>query len=132
MASPLPIALVQTAAVPAGDLGLWLVPGSVYERGADGRVYNTMPVYSPDGSRVASYRKVFPWRPYETCAPGSEFVVVDLGDHGRVGLSICYDAWFPRSRVTWRGWGPTSSSTSCRRPRSTVSRRWCSRAPTPS
>ena len=89
----------------AGDLGLWLVPGSVYERGADGRVYNTMPVYSPEGRRVAAYRKMFPWRPYETCAPGSEFVVVDLGEHGRVGLSICYDIWFPEAarHLAWMG-----------------------------
>jgi predicted amidohydrolase len=89
----------------AGDLETWLVPGSVYERGADGRVYNTMAVYSPAGRRVASYRKIFPWRPYETCAPGSEFVVVDLGDHGRVGLSICYDAWFPEvaRHLAWMG-----------------------------
>ncbi|MEK8174977.1 nitrilase-related carbon-nitrogen hydrolase [Streptomyces sp. M19] len=37
----------------ARELGIWLVPGSVYELGADGRVYNTAPVYSPAGERVA-------------------------------------------------------------------------------
>jgi len=89
----------------AGDLGIWLVPGSVYELGDDGRVYNTAPVYSPEGRRVAAYRKIFPWRPYETCTPGSDFAVVDLGEHGRVGLSICYDAWFPEHarHLAWMG-----------------------------
>lgn len=89
----------------AGDLGRWLVPGSFYERGADGAIYNTAAAYSPEGRRVASYRKVFPWRPYETVAAGSEFVVFDMDGFGRVGLSICYDAWFPESsrHLAWMG-----------------------------
>ncbi|OWA00291.1 carbon-nitrogen hydrolase family protein [Streptomyces sp. CS113] len=78
----------------AGDLGVWLMPGSVYER-RHGQIHNTAPVYSPQGRRVAAYRKICPWRPYETTTPGTEFVVFDMDDHGRVGLSICYDAWFP-------------------------------------
>lgn len=89
----------------AGDLGVWLAPGSVYERGADGRVHNTALVYSPRGERVAAYRKVFPWRPYETVVPGSEFTVFELDGVGRVGLSICYDAWFPETtrHLAWMG-----------------------------
>ena len=89
----------------AGDLGVWLAPGSVFERGADGLIYNTMPVYSPEGKRVVSYRKIAPWRPYETVTPGSEFVVFDMADYGRVGLSICYDAWFPEisRHLAWMG-----------------------------
>ncbi|MFZ4191568.1 carbon-nitrogen hydrolase family protein [Streptomyces pseudogriseolus] len=89
----------------ARELGIWLVPGSVYEQGADGRIYNTAPVYSPAGERVAEYRKIFPWRPYETTASGSSFVVFDMEDHGRVGLTICYDAWFPETtrHLAWQG-----------------------------
>ena len=89
----------------ARELGIWLVPGSVYERGEDGRIYNTAPVYSPAGERTAEYRKIFPWRPYETTASGSSFVVFDLEDHGRVGLTICYDAWFPETtrHLAWQG-----------------------------
>lgn len=89
----------------AADLGIWLVPGSVYELGADGHVYNTAPVYSPSGERVAAYRKIAPWRPYETVTPGTDFVVFDIPEHGRVGLSICYDAWFPEisRQLTWLG-----------------------------
>ncbi|MGC0387603.1 carbon-nitrogen hydrolase family protein [Streptomyces sp. SAI-129] len=89
----------------ARETGVWLVPGSVYERGADGLIYNTAPVYSPEGERVAAYRKIFPWRPYEATASGTEFVVFDMDGYGRVGLSICYDAWFPEvtRHLAWQG-----------------------------
>ncbi|MGW7271873.1 carbon-nitrogen hydrolase family protein [Streptomyces sp. NPDC054864] len=94
-----------TLAELAGDLGIWLVPGSIYERGGDGHVYNSAPVYSPQGKRIASYRKIFPWRPYETTQPGKEFTVVDLDGVGRIGLSICYDTWFPEvsRHLAWMG-----------------------------
>ncbi|MEW2810510.1 carbon-nitrogen hydrolase family protein [Streptomyces massasporeus] len=89
----------------AGDLGLWLVPGTLCERGAGGELFNTAPVYSPDGRLAASYRKIFPWRPYEPYDPGDRFVVADLPDTGRIGLSICYDAWFPEvaRHLAWMG-----------------------------
>ncbi|MGW7066090.1 carbon-nitrogen hydrolase family protein [Streptomyces sp. NPDC054855] len=95
----------ETLAGLARELGLWLIPGSVYERAADGQIYNTAPVYSPEGRRVAEYRKVFPWLPHETTAAGGSFIVFDLAGHGRVGLSICYDAWFPEvtRHLAWQG-----------------------------
>ena len=42
----------------ARDNGVWLFPGSVYERAGDGRVHNTALVLSPEGELVARYRKV--------------------------------------------------------------------------
>jgi formamidase len=85
--------------------GLWLVPGSVYERGEDGRVHNTCLVFAPDGTLVARYRKVFPWQPHETSAPGDGFVTFDIPDVGRVGLAICYDGSFPETcrQLAWMG-----------------------------
>lgn len=105
LAEPIDGPLDRAFAELAGDLGVWLIPGSFYERGADGLIYNTAAAYSPEGRRAASYRKVFPWRPHETVASGSEFVVFDMEGHGRVGLSICYDAWFPESsrHLAWMG-----------------------------
>jgi predicted amidohydrolase len=52
---------------------------------------------------AASYRKVFPWRPYERW--GGSFVVADMAGFGRVGLSICYDSWFPEvaRHLAWMG-----------------------------
>lgn len=89
----------------AADLGVWLIPGSVPECGDGGRIYNTQVVLDPQGKLDTSYRKVFPWRPYETWSSGHEFSVFDIPGVGRGGLSICYDAWFPESTrsVAWMG-----------------------------
>ncbi|MGY1426163.1 carbon-nitrogen hydrolase family protein [Lysobacter sp. A289] len=81
----------------ARDNGLWLIPGSLYERDGD-KVYNTTPVIDPEGNVIARYRKMFPFAPYERdVAPGSEFVVFDVPGAGRFGVSICYDMWFPET-----------------------------------
>ncbi|MFE2094674.1 carbon-nitrogen hydrolase family protein [Streptomyces sp. NPDC059460] len=87
------------------ELGIWLIPGTVLERGADGKVYNTAVVYGPDGSLVAHYRKIFTWRPYEPMCVGREFVVFDIPGTGRIGLSICYDSWYPEvtRHLAWMG-----------------------------
>jgi len=105
LAEPLGGARDRRLAEIAGDLGVWLIPGTLYELGDDGRVYNTAPVYDPSGQRVANYRKIAPWRPYETSSPGTDFVVFDMADYGRVGLSICYDSWFPEisRHLAWLG-----------------------------
>ncbi|MCU1583702.1 MAG: carbon-nitrogen hydrolase family protein [Microbacteriaceae bacterium] len=89
----------------AAELDIWLLPGSVCELGPNGELFNTAVVYSPAGERVASYRKMFPWRPYEPYEPGSDFVVFDIPAVGRLGLSICYDAWFPEltRHLAWMG-----------------------------
>jgi formamidase len=85
--------------------GVWLVPGSVYERADDGRVHNTALVLSPEGELTASYRKVFPWQPHESSAPGDRFVTFDVPEVGRLGLSICYDGSFPETcrELAWMG-----------------------------
>ena len=89
----------------AAELKIWLVPGSIYEADGAGGVYNTALVFGPDGRQVAAYRKVFPWRPLEVSRPGTEFVVFDIPGRGRVGLSICYDSWFPEltRHLAWMG-----------------------------
>ncbi|MBE1497966.1 putative amidohydrolase [Amycolatopsis lexingtonensis] len=89
----------------AGDLGIWLAPGTVCEKGDHGELFNTALVFSPQGELAGWYRKVFPWRPHEPYDPGDRFVVADLADAGRVGFSICYDAWFPEvtRHLAWMG-----------------------------
>ncbi len=99
---------------------LWLVPGSLSES-ADGRVFNTAPVISPAGDLVTRYRKLYPWRPRERCAAGSRFCVFDLPSIGRLGLTICYDQWFPEviRQLTWMGaeviLNPTMTTTADRK-----------------
>jgi predicted amidohydrolase len=94
----------------ARELGVCLIPGTLCEAGGgeageSGKLYNTARVYSPDGTVLASYRKVFPWRPSEPYDPGDSFVTFDLPGKGRIGLTICYDAWFPEvsRQVAWLG-----------------------------
>jgi len=85
--------------------GVWLLPGSICERGPQGKLFNTALVFSPEGELVAHYRKVFPWRPSEPYDMGDQFVVFDIDGLGRFGLSICYDAWFPEAtrQLAWMG-----------------------------
>jgi predicted amidohydrolase len=104
-AQPMPGRVEEALCDIARDLRLWLVPGSIYERAGD-RIYNTAPVIDPQGRVVARYRKMFPFLPYEKgISAGSEFVVFDVPGVGRLGVSICYDMWFPETTRTlaWMG-----------------------------
>ena len=84
---------------------LWLVPGSLFER-RDGAIFNTTPVIAPDGTVIARYRKMFPFRPYEHgVEAGADFVVFDIPAVARVGVSICYDMWFPETTRTLAAMG---------------------------
>jgi formamidase len=84
--------------------GLWLVAGTVFERGEAG-IHNTCIALSPQGELVGRYRKVFPWQPHEGCVRGDEFVTFDIPEVGRIGLSICYDGSFPETsrQLAWMG-----------------------------
>ena len=89
----------------AAEHNLWIIPGSLYEL-RDGAIFNTTPVIDPQGTVIARYRKIFPFRPYEHgIAPGNEFVVFDVPEVGRFGISICYDMWFPETirAMVWQG-----------------------------
>lgn len=85
--------------------GVWLLPGSIYERAGD-RIYNTAPVINPAGEVVARHRKLYPFLPYERgVACGDQHTVFDVPDVGRFGVSICYDMWFPETTraLAWLG-----------------------------
>jgi len=97
--------LIAEFAEIARSLGIWLIPGSIVEQGKNGHIYNTALVFDPQGALVCTYRKIFPWRPFEPYTPGTEFVTFDVPKVGRFGLSICYDAWFPEvsRQLAWLG-----------------------------
>ncbi len=105
MAEPLDGERVSGLRELASEAGVWLLPGTVIERGPGGELFNTLLALSPDGECRAAYRKIFPWRPFEPFDPGSELVTFDLEGLGRVGLCICYDLWFPEiiRNLTWLG-----------------------------
>jgi predicted amidohydrolase len=98
-AQPFPNQAINGFQADARRHKIWLIPGSMFEKADDGRVYNTSVVINPDGEIVAKYRKMFPFRPYETddVSAGTEFCFFDVPEVGRFGLSICYDIWFPET-----------------------------------
>ena len=104
-AQPLPNPTEDAFRAWAKKYGIWLLPGSMFERVGD-KVYNTATVISPDGEIVGRYRKMFPFRPYEAeVESGTEFLVWDVPGVGRFGISICYDLWFPETARTMAAMG---------------------------
>ena len=96
-AQPLPGEAESLYSRIAKDNDIWLVPGSIMEKSGD-HIYNTTSVINPQGEVVGRYRKMFPWCPYEQgVTPGEDFLVFDVPDVGRFGVSICYDQWFPET-----------------------------------
>lgn len=94
----------------ARELGLWIAGGTfpVAIAGDEGHVFNTLPVFDPQGQARARYDKMHLFRfddgqkTYDearTLQPGGEPAWFDLpsrdGHRWRVALSICYDLRFP-------------------------------------
>lgn len=97
-AQPFPNDALKLFQDDARRFGIWLIPGSMFQKMEDGRIFNTSVVINPDGDIVAQYNKMFPFRPYEAgISAGTEFCVFDVPEVGRFGLSICYDIWFPET-----------------------------------
>ena len=104
-ARELPSAEEEAFCRSARELGIWLIPGSMYEK-CGSAVFNTTPVINPDGEVITRYRKVYPFLPYEKgVTAGDQFVVFDVPEVGRFGVSICYDMWFPETTraMAWMG-----------------------------
>jgi predicted amidohydrolase len=96
-AQPMPGPAEARLAEIAAQNRVWLIPGSLYERVGD-QVFNTAPVIDPQGRVVARCRKLYPFRPYERgVSAGDEPEVFDMPGIGRIGVSICYDMWFPET-----------------------------------
>jgi len=99
-AVPLPGPAEQHFQALARKHQIWLVPGSMYERVGE-EIYNTAMVINPAGEVVGRYRKLFPFMPYEVgIASGTDFLIFDVPEIGRFGMSICYDMWFPETLRT--------------------------------
>lgn len=93
----------------ARDAKAFLVGGSIPEvvAAADGTktFYNTSLTFGPDGSLLATHRKVhlfdidipgkITFKESDVLSPGNKVTVLDLPPYGRVGISICYDIRFP-------------------------------------
>ena len=108
-AEPLPGPTEARLCELAAETGLWLVTGSMFERVKTPHgdvVYNTASVINPQGEVIRRYRKMFPFRPYESAvAAGNEFCIFDIEGAGRFGVSICYDKWIPETTRTLAAMG---------------------------
>lgn len=104
VAEPIPGPTTQRFCELAGALGVHLLLGSMVEQSSDPqRTYNTSVLLAPDGSTLASYRKVHLFdvvmdddnadRESDRYLPGNELVTADV-PACKVGLSICYDLRF--------------------------------------
>lgn len=84
----------------AKKYNIWLIPGSIFQKKGD-QVFNTSTVINPQGEIVGRYSKMFPFYPYEEgVTGGGEFLIWDVPEVGRFGMSICYDMWFPETSRT--------------------------------
>ena len=104
VAEPIPGPTTQRFSELAGALGVHLLLGSMVEQSSDPqRTYNTSVLLAPDGSTLASYRKVHLFdvvmyddnadRESDRYLPGNDLVTADV-PACKVGLSICYDLRF--------------------------------------
>lgn len=82
----------------ARDAGVWLHAGSIVERDADGTLYNTSLLFTPDGELHRTYRKIhrfgFDKGEATLMGAGHEIVTARAADTV-IGLATCYDLRFP-------------------------------------
>lgn len=90
----------------AKEAKAYLVGGSIPEYSEDTKkYYNTNLTFGPDGKLLATHRKVhlfdieipgkITFRESEVLSPGNKVTIVDLPEHGKIGVAICYDVRFP-------------------------------------
>ncbi|KAK6787263.1 hypothetical protein RDI58_015788 [Solanum bulbocastanum] len=89
----------------ASSLGVTIIGGSIPEKDA-GQLYNSCPVFGPNGELKAKHRKIhlfdmgkpFPgevqFKESDNISAGERPTVVDT-DFGRIGIGICHDIRFP-------------------------------------
>jgi predicted amidohydrolase len=108
---PVPNPSTDKIAAAARRHRIYVVVGCFEITDAKGTFYNSSLVFGRDGAIIGRYCKQHPaigeppfcWPPYPDdpewmMTPGSEYPVLDL-DFGRVGITTCYDGYFPEP---WR------------------------------
>ena len=98
LAEPLDGPSVEAVRSIAREHGAHVVFGMAEREEGTDRLFNTSVLVAPDG-KVASYRKVYPanFGPFEEGLyfGRGESLTLARTDLGRIGLLICYDAFFP-------------------------------------
>lgn len=84
----------------AKEYGIYFMPGSMLERvEKDGKVtlYNSAPIFGPDGRLIDVYRKICPYYPAEEkIERGDRYVTFKIDKKDiTIGVMICHDWCFP-------------------------------------
>lgn len=80
--------------------GIYFIPGTMLERSTElpkGKIFNTCPIFSPDGEMITAYRKRAPFKMMERhTVPGEEgnFCLFEIKGI-KIGVLVCYDQFFP-------------------------------------
>jgi predicted amidohydrolase len=79
-----------------------LIGGSIFEKGNDGKFYNTAPVFERDGTLLGTYRKThipedILYHEQHYFAPGDTGIKVFKTSAGKIAPLICYDQWYPEA-----------------------------------
>lgn len=101
-AESIPGPTTERLAAIAADLRVVLIGGSLYERAADGKHYNTCPVFESDGRLLGTYRKThIPQDPgyfeRDYFSAGQNPITVFTTSRGKIAPLICFDQWSPEA-----------------------------------
>jgi len=96
----IPGKLTDSLSMIAREYGIYFIPGSLKEIVKNGReeiLYNTLPIFGPDGAMIDTYRKICPYYPVESAtSPGDRYVVFSIKEKDiNIGVMICHDWCFP-------------------------------------
>lgn len=103
-AEPIPGPISEAFSNKAKEHGIYLNCGSIHEAIDDQYAHNTSLLFNPEGEMIGKYRKIhlydahfedrFSSQESAKIKPGNEIVTVDT-EHGKFGMTICYDLRFP-------------------------------------
>ena len=102
LAETIPGRLSQFLSECAASNRITLIGGSIYEKGTDGKFYNTSLIFDPQGQVTSKYRKMhIPHDPnyYEQhyFSPGDLGYVQASTGKAVIAPLICYDQWYPEA-----------------------------------
>jgi len=95
----------------AKQLKIYIIAGSIPERGEDSKLYNTCTVYDPAGKLLGKHRKVhlfvidvpgkITFQESKVLSPGNSLTIVNT-EFCKIGIGICYDMRFPEMAQIYR------------------------------
>lgn len=101
-AEPIPGPTTQALSDAAHRHKIVLIGGSIFEASANGKYYNTTPVFGTDGKLLGTYRKThipedILYHEQHYFSPGDTGIHVFDTPFGKICPLICYDQWYPEA-----------------------------------